>query len=263
MQHNQPPHPHGGGMYPQPPLATQNNTVFQPNLGGNQFAVYPPNGFAENSQDNLDDEDSRNMREIEKELEHSLDENSDDESSDDAVVEVSAPSRAQVPFGAMPVYNGTLSAHAKEFWFPECRNCTCCQGYKHGCKCCVGGVNTCQDSGCVDAEFSNQVNKSLAERANHQVASPTHHKTSSGTAPHASAAPADMCKFEMTPAGCRFGSSCRFKHAKAVPTSPGGPPVAHSTSSENIMYPPMKTIRCMYFARGNCMFGDNCKYGHF
>ena len=47
-----------------------------------------------------------------------------------------------VPVG-VPSQGGKLSRHAAEFWFPECRDCSCCQGYKHGCSCCRGGVTVC------------------------------------------------------------------------------------------------------------------------
>eukprot|EP00548_Thalassiothrix_antarctica_P015766 CAMPEP_0194169122 /NCGR_PEP_ID=MMETSP0154-20130528/3803_1 /TAXON_ID=1049557 /ORGANISM="Thalassiothrix antarctica, Strain L6-D1" /LENGTH=233 /DNA_ID=CAMNT_0038880367 /DNA_START=33 /DNA_END=731 /DNA_ORIENTATION=+ len=31
-----------------------------------------------------------------------------------------------------------LVKHAAEFWFPECRDCMCCHGYKFGCRSCTG-----------------------------------------------------------------------------------------------------------------------------
>lgn len=41
-----------------------------------------------------------------------------------------------VPTGATPsTQTGALSSHAAEFWFPESRSCTCCNGFKHGCRC--------------------------------------------------------------------------------------------------------------------------------
>lgn len=62
------------------------------------------------------------------------------------------PSGAYLPPGAMPSQNGVLSKHAAEFWFPECRNCPCCNGFKHGCQCCKGGVNTCTNANCLSTE---------------------------------------------------------------------------------------------------------------
>lgn len=42
------------------------------------------------------------------------------------------------------------SAHAAEFWFPECRSCSCCQGFKHGCPCVkTAGAKACTDPSCM------------------------------------------------------------------------------------------------------------------
>lgn len=41
-----------------------------------------------------------------------------------------------------------LPPFAHEMWFPECRNCQCCKGYKHGCSCCGNGCTTCTKLGC-------------------------------------------------------------------------------------------------------------------
>lgn len=59
---------------------------------------------------------------------------------------------AYLPAGAVPSQNGVLSKHAAEFWFPECRNCPCCKGFKHGCSCCNGGTNTCTNASCHATE---------------------------------------------------------------------------------------------------------------
>ena len=37
---------------------------------------------------------------------------------------------------------GGIGSSAHEYWFPECRDCGCCRGYKYGCVCVQGGVNT-------------------------------------------------------------------------------------------------------------------------
>jgi hypothetical protein len=47
------------------------------------------------------------------------------------------------PYNALPSVNGVLTSQASQFWFPECRDCSCCQGFKHGCKCCRAGVQVC------------------------------------------------------------------------------------------------------------------------
>jgi hypothetical protein len=68
------------------------------------------------------------------------------------------PPGAYVPAAAVPQQNGKLTDNAGEFWFPECRNCPCCKGFKHGCACCVEGIDTCSNAACVDGAFADQVN---------------------------------------------------------------------------------------------------------
>lgn len=83
--------------------------------------------------------------------------------------------------------------HAAEFWFPECRECTCCKGYKHGCscgglcKCSTGGAGTGAStlSGAADAFVPNSNQSTAPVRAS--------------------------CKFYAM-GNCRFGDSCRFSH---------------------------------------------------
>ena len=69
-----------------------------------------------------------------------------------------------LPPGATPItQSGALDAKAGEFWFPECRNCACCEGYKYGCKCLNSDVHVCQNSACettitpVSASVSEEV----------------------------------------------------------------------------------------------------------
>ena len=184
-----------------------------------------------------------------------------------------------LPPGAVPRQNGVLSVHAKEFWFPESRNCSCCKGFKHGCDCCAGGVDTCAKGDCINAEFATQVATDLASRevaadnstsstSNTAVsvltptgyglmtktpaaAAPTGHitHTSSGLAgaPATGGPPSDLCKF-FASGGCRFGDSCRFKHvgsAVTVPTLPAG----------------VKQI-CPFFLNSTCQYGDSCRKSH-
>jgi len=53
----------------------------------------------------------------------------------------------------VPYDERSLTKYANEFWFPECRNCICCEGFKHGCKCCVNGVIACTDAFCDPTNF--------------------------------------------------------------------------------------------------------------
>lgn len=182
-----------------------------------------------------------------------------------------------LPPGAVPSSNGVLSVHAKEFWFPECRNCTCCKGFKHGCDCCAGGVDTCAKGDCVDAEHITKVATDLAAKSgtsektvdassdsvaaglasaisiaseisggNSLTVTPPAPPAHEGKITHttSNAGPEDMCKFYMSGGGCRFGDSCRFKHpAGVVPPAPGN----------NI---------CPFFISGTCQYGDSCRKSH-
>ena len=179
-----------------------------------------------------------------------------------------ASSGAFVPQAAVPTQNGKLSSFAGEFWFPECRNCPCCKGFKHGCNCCKsGGVTTCKDPSCVDGAFESQVNTELASRPAPAASTSA---PSSAPAPQSGAkssyAPAtssgggdNFCKFEKSPGGCRFGAGCRFQHANvngggapqyAAPQGGGG---AGGNGPQ----------KCSFFARGNCQYGDACRFAHY
>lgn len=91
-----------------------------------------------------------------------------------------------------------LPPHAEEFWFPECRECTCCKGYKHGCKICctTKGMQSCS---CVGDG---------APALTIGGGAPTYHRSSP---PKQKTAP--LCKFFTSPGGCRFGAKCRFAHS--------------------------------------------------
>jgi CCCH-type zinc finger len=176
-----------------------------------------------------------------------------------------------LPAGAVPRQNGVLSAHAKEFWFPECRNCSCCKGFKHGCDCCAGGVDTCAKEDCINTEFATQVATDLANRTPEVSADGSSAATASGAAAVASvaaelgnmsvrtpasahtgssggAAPSDLCKFYAS-GGCRFGDSCRFKHVGTPPAAP----TSGSSSAKQI---------CPFFLNSQCQYGDSCRKSH-
>ena len=182
-----------------------------------------------------------------------------------------------LPPGAMPTTkSGGLSNVANEFWFPESRNCPCCKGYKHGCKCRVGSVESCQDPGCTTTASSVDevvnlepikprhkpkiVLKSATAPAPAGSAEPTPSPTRTAAAAPvvATAAPASPasvtgtpCTFFSTPAGCRFGTSCRFSHGPgAAAAAPQGGGAASSAQP------------CVFFKDGNCKYGQSCRFLH-
>ena len=95
-------------------------------------------------EDELDGDDEAAMDSIEQEM---LTAPHDETTPETNHVESST---SYLPAGAMPVgKDGNLSALAGEFWFPECRDCVCCQGFKHGCACCKNnGALQCTDPSC-------------------------------------------------------------------------------------------------------------------
>ena len=87
-----------------------------------------------------------------------------------------------------------LPPHAEEFWFPECRNCKCCNGYKYGCGCCITkGIRICS---CTSGGNTMGTPTALTTRQG----------GSGGNVKK-------LCRFYTSPGGCRFGESCRFAHA--------------------------------------------------
>lgn len=164
----------------------------------------------------------------------------------------------------MPVQqNGLLSEHAAEFWFPNCRECSCCKGFKYGCPCTRHrGFLACQDATCnIDAnEKDVKSNKAVTPK--------------SARSPSNSASM--MCKFEASPSGCNFGANCRFKHANsgyavAAPDAASGayygqyvgqPP----TLTRATTFPSANGVSdaaiCRFFLSGGCMYGESCRYKH-
>eukprot|EP01038_Epipyxis_sp_PR26KG_P010158 gene10158-13665_t len=229
-------------------------------------------------QDSLDDQDLDNLDAIEEELSKiqlqpstSYDEDlakfeeqtiRKDFSMSAESIGTNTSSRAYIPAGAMPQQNGVLSKHAAEFWFPECRNCPCCKGFKHGCQCRTASNENCKDPQCVDIAYQSSVNNQLESRITNnappapatrgsstlQISPPTPpiSHTNSNTAPVNS--PGIICKFESSPTGCMYGSKCRFKHMK-----PANDSIVKKSSS---------ATACVYFQQGTCQYGDSCRYSH-
>jgi hypothetical protein len=150
---------------------------------------------------------------------------------------------------SVPSVNGKLSAHAAEFWFPESRECQCCHGFKYGCNCAKNGFQACQLEGCVDDENRGKKTAAIAKAA----ASPKGF-TSDASSPNGT------CRFELMPGGCRFGSSCRFRHVGSAssPVSPSNPRGFNNYNNYKQAREP-----CQHFFRnGYCPYGDRCYYSH-
>jgi hypothetical protein len=231
----------------------------QPN---SSFIVTPPPAIADpHKKGNELDEDERNLAELDKEI--GLGDYDDDQDEDDFDEEVPTDEKPGViPSGAMPVnQSGRLNEHAAEFWFPNCRDCTCCKGFKYGCPCTrERSFLACQDATCnIDAN-EKDVKSSKPN-------TPKSAKSPSGSA-------ATLCRFESAPGGCMNGANCRFRHANPVNGSSGA---YYGQMDPNMMYPPPSMSRsvtfpsaggvsdvavCRFFLSGGCMYGESCRYKH-
>ena len=216
---------------------------------------------SEHGQINADDyeeltEEERQMHELELEMDKAAleAENTKQVNSPGG----SSSGGAFLPPGAVPSKNGVLSPHAAEFWFPESRNCPCCSGFKHGCKCRSPTVDTCKHPECENLEYKEQVASTLASRPEPSAASPSSGAVDASDSPRGGGA--DICKFFLQ-GSCMRGSSCRFLHApsggNASPISPSGSRGGGGFGGN--MSPGQE---CIYFKRGNCQYGDNCRFSH-
>jgi hypothetical protein len=202
------------------------------------------------------------------------------------------PKGGVMPPGAMPTTaGGGLSNVANEFWFPESRNCPCCKGYKHGCKCRVGAVDCCTNPECttntgnIESDIKIEPIKPRTKpKIVFKTAVPAPAPASTA-APVAAAAPVTaapvaaapvaassptagaggMCTFFNSAAGCRFGASCRFTHGPGggggAGGAPGGAPGGFSGPSGSPSGP-ASSQPCMFFQQGGCRNGTSCRFAH-
>ena len=151
-----------------------------PNLSASAASFVPGGGT-------LDDDA------VEREIQAELDQQAMDGlvagMNDSTVASPSAGAAAAAASSSLPAH---LASQAAEFWFPECRDCTCCKGYKHGCSC--GGL--CQCSGGTPGVPKTQAS-SLGAAATSQRRNSNEQK--------------QPCRFYQS-GSCRFGDKCRFSH---------------------------------------------------
>jgi len=87
------------------------------------------------------DENDKMMEDIESEMHKADVDNLGIAMADGTLISSrSLPSTASLSSLELPSH---MVGHAAEFWFPEYRDCTCCNGYKFGCKNCEGGCCWC------------------------------------------------------------------------------------------------------------------------
>mmetsp|Transcript_5348 Transcript_5348/g.12685 ORF Transcript_5348/g.12685 Transcript_5348/m.12685 type:complete len:282 (+) Transcript_5348:559-1404(+) len=135
--------------------------------------------------------------------------------------------------------SGKKQSHLAGVWFPECKDCRCCQGFKFGCNCaptnegvciCITGgppgVNGFVNGGLpgVTGVVSDDI--SVVTMNSYEVWSsqsqlqcrPTRlEKRRSRRKKKADREPVDTnrpCRFFLSEMGCRYGDACPFNHTK-------------------------------------------------
>jgi len=124
-----------------------------------------------------------------------------------------------------------IEKYDAEIWYPECRDCLCCRGFKHGCTCATSNNRICRcvtgvlddvsvvtmnsydlwyqqllpqyptESQCNTIE--SHCNPIERRSSRHNVNNHIMHEKVDTT-----------CRFFSSSAGCRYGSSCPFNHVE-------------------------------------------------
>ncbi|KAL7479184.1 hypothetical protein ACHAW6_004926 [Cyclotella cf. meneghiniana] len=155
------------------------------------------NDFDFGYDDDNDRDDDEMLNDIEAEIDADL--HNDEMDVLTSVMTDTALSSSTVAPSGNSYARSTLPAHqvnhAAEFWFPECRECDCCRGFKHGCSC--GGLCVCSAKGNHGASLLSDAISLVpcGDKSNEEMGSS---KT--------------PCKFYKL-GNCRFGDSCRFSHS--------------------------------------------------
>ena len=151
-----------------------------------------------NPDDYVDDDDDDIMDALEEEMDRDVNEDEMDliaSAMDNTIVTKTAGSTKAAAISSLPSH---MVNHAAEFWFPECRGCDCCKGFKHGCSC--GGLCVCSVDNKVEASTAHGKIMSIKN-----VITPTMSKQE-GRHGGSSKIP---CRFYQM-GTCKFGDNCRF-----------------------------------------------------
>jgi CCCH-type zinc finger len=102
-----------------------------------------------------------------------------------------------------------LQRHAQEFWFPECRDCSCCNGFKHGCRCAASNGGECF---CTKGGTPPFVGATVAAAGAAPGGGIHNHSVSGGRGRGGGGRGRVPCKFFFSQGGCRYGDNCTFSH---------------------------------------------------
>jgi hypothetical protein len=125
------------------------------------------------------------------------------------------------------------SHHFAEIWYPECRDCPCCRGFKHGCSCVAtnNGVCMCVTGGpddvsvmtinSYDFRYQQQqqqlqcqfcpIGLQFHSAPMHRVRKNNKNKRGKRRRKQEVDAP---CRFFFSVSGCRHGDACPYSHTR-------------------------------------------------
>lgn len=125
------------------------------------------------------------------------------------------------------VVQSSLPSHiAKDpgIWYPECRDCPCCHGFKYGCVCISSNMGVCR---CVSDALGvpNEIStvsigrhkvchqQSMFQRNSTELTSPKMtRRRGSGSSAYRNKQSKGPCRFFFSASGCRHGDACPFDH---------------------------------------------------
>ena len=163
-----------------------------------------------------------------------------------------------IPSGATPVgADGMPTSKANEFWFPDCRDCPCCKGYKYGCACMATGVVECCDMDCgapTGGEAYTALSGASTGRGLSGTAQPYTGGARTGASMTRYAPTRAMCRYFINKALCRLNveatnmSSLSFRNDTRCVNRGKGCPFRHTP--------------CKHFFSSGCREGDRCIFSH-
>lgn len=171
----------------------------------------------------------------------------------------------------------SLPPFAHEIWFPECRNCVCCSGFKHGCGCCIGAVKTCTKTDCSSTGTTapitpSKVSGNSAGGSDKEFWYPESR----------SCACCEGFKYKcacVTSKGMPLCGDASCQTGLIVPSTEPRKPFANLSDDELIFEPPSEEAPapvaraappaasagpalCHFFKQGKCRNGASCRFSH-